>query len=44
MSFFPLNAMFNLIKEPFQDFKAVQSSSQQMGVKLRTQNYGVHLV
>jgi ABC-type transport system involved in multi-copper enzyme maturation permease subunit len=41
MSFFPLNAMFNLIKEPFSRLKAVQAASQQMGVKLEL-NYGVH--
>ncbi|WP_047415914.1 ABC transporter permease [Cellulophaga sp. Hel_I_12] len=41
MSFFPLNAMFNLIKEPFSRLKAVQAASQQMGVKLKL-NYGVH--
>jgi ABC-2 type transport system permease protein len=41
MGFFPLQAMFNLIKEPFSRFKAVQSAAQQLGEKLEL-NYHVH--
>ncbi|MDP5230968.1 MAG: ABC transporter permease [Cellulophaga sp.] len=40
MGFFPLNAMFNLVKEPFSRLKAVQAATQQMGVKLEL-NYAV---
>jgi len=35
MGFFPLNAMFNLIKEPFSRLKAVQAAAQQMGEKFQ---------
>jgi ABC-type transport system involved in multi-copper enzyme maturation permease subunit len=41
MGFFPLQSMFNLIKEPFSRLGAVQSVANQMGEKLSL-NYGVH--
>lgn len=41
MGFFPLNAMWNLIKEPFSRLNAVQSAVKQMGEQL-TLNYQVH--
>lgn len=41
MGFFPLNAMWNLIKEPFTRLNAVQSAAKQMGEEL-TLNYQVH--
>lgn len=41
MGFFPLNAMWNLIKEPFSRLNAVQSAVKQMGEQL-TLNYHVH--
>jgi ABC-type transport system involved in multi-copper enzyme maturation permease subunit len=40
MGFFPLNAMFNLIKEPFSRLKSVQAVAQQMGEKLEL-NYQI---
>lgn len=41
MGFFPLNAMWNLIKEPFSRLNAVQSAAKQMGEELAL-NYHVH--
>ena len=41
MGFFPLNSMFNLIKEPFTRLNAVQSVANQIGEKV-TLNYHVH--
>jgi ABC-type transport system involved in multi-copper enzyme maturation permease subunit len=41
MAFFPLNAMYNLIKEPFTRLNAVQSVANQIGEKV-TLNYHVH--
>lgn len=41
MNFFPLQSMFNLIKEPFSRLGAVQSVANQMGEKLAL-NYNVH--
>tara|TARA_R110000868_G_scaffold14075_1_gene65654 strand:+ start:8823 stop:9656 length:834 start_codon:yes stop_codon:yes gene_type:complete len=41
MGFFPLNSMFNLVKEPFSRLKAVQTAVAQMGEKLEL-NYHVH--
>tara|TARA_R110002051_G_scaffold271361_2_gene331707 strand:+ start:4730 stop:5563 length:834 start_codon:yes stop_codon:yes gene_type:complete len=41
MGFFPLNAMFNLIKEPFSRLKAVQAAAQQMGENFKL-DYQVH--
>tara|TARA_R110002051_G_scaffold34256_5_gene76423 strand:+ start:39127 stop:39960 length:834 start_codon:yes stop_codon:yes gene_type:complete len=41
MGFFPLQSMFNLIKEPFSRLGAVQSVANQIGEKLSL-NYGVH--
>jgi ABC-type transport system involved in multi-copper enzyme maturation permease subunit len=40
MSFFPLNAMWNLIKEPFSRLSAVQSVANQIGEEI-TVNYHV---
>ncbi|WP_291959804.1 ABC transporter permease [Maribacter sp.] len=39
MGFFPLQAMFNLIKEPFSRLGAVQSVAHQMGEKLALDYY-----
>ena len=39
MGFFPLQAMFNLIKEPFSRLGAVQSVASQMGEKLALDYY-----
>ena len=41
MGFFPLQAMFNLIEEPFSRLGAVQSVANQMGEKL-TLDYHIH--
>ncbi|WP_276167620.1 ABC transporter permease [Zobellia alginiliquefaciens] len=41
MGFFPLNAMWNLIKEPFTRLSAVQTAVNQMGEKI-VLNYHVH--
>ncbi|QBA64653.1 ABC transporter permease [Muriicola soli] len=41
MGFFPLNSMFNLIKEPFSRLNAVQSVANQIGEKVSL-NYQVH--
>ncbi|NNJ88883.1 MAG: ABC transporter permease [Eudoraea sp.] len=41
MGFFPLNSMFNLIKEPFSRLNAVQTVANQIGEKV-TLNYHVH--
>ncbi|WP_158973708.1 ABC transporter permease [Cellulophaga sp. L1A9] len=41
MGFFPLQAMSNLIKEPFSRFKVVQSAAAELGQKLEL-NYHVH--
>ncbi|MBT8285247.1 MAG: ABC transporter permease [Flavobacteriaceae bacterium] len=41
MAFFPLNSMFNLVKEPFSRLNAVQSVANQIGEKV-TLNYHVH--
>ncbi|MFK5974735.1 MAG: ABC transporter permease subunit [Flavobacteriaceae bacterium] len=41
MGFFPLNAMWNLIKEPFSRLNAVQTAIEQMGEKIEL-NYHVH--
>tara|TARA_R110000796_G_scaffold35017_1_gene89998 strand:- start:88498 stop:89331 length:834 start_codon:yes stop_codon:yes gene_type:complete len=41
MGFFPLNSMFNLIKEPFSRLKAVQAAAQQMGENFKF-DYQVH--
>ncbi|MGB5645701.1 ABC transporter permease [Muriicola sp.] len=41
MGFFPLNAMFNLIKEPFSRLNAVQSVANQIGETVSL-NYHVH--
>lgn len=41
MGFFPLNAMWNLIKEPFSRLNAVQTAVEQMGEKIAL-NYHVH--
>lgn len=41
MSFFPLNAMYNLIKEPFSRLGAVQSVANQIGEQIDL-NYRVH--
>jgi ABC-type transport system involved in multi-copper enzyme maturation permease subunit len=41
MNFFPLNSMWNLIKEPFSRLGAVQSVAKQVGEKLEL-NYHVH--
>lgn len=41
MSFFPLESMFNLIKEPFSRLGAVQSMANQVGERLEL-NYEVH--
>ncbi len=41
MGFFPLNSMFNLIKEPFTRLNAVQTVASQIGEKV-TLNYHVH--
>ena len=39
MGFFPLQAMFNIIKEPFSRLGAVQSVANQMGEKLELEYY-----
>ncbi len=41
MGFFPLNAMWNLIKEPFTRLSAVQTAVNQMGEEI-VLNYNVH--
>jgi len=41
MGFFPLQSMFNLIKEPFSRLGAVQSVANQMGEKLAL-DYAIH--
>jgi ABC-2 type transport system permease protein len=41
MGFFPLNAMWNLLKEPFSRLGAVQSVANQIGEQI-TLNYRVH--
>ncbi len=41
MAFFPLNSMYNLIKEPFSRLGAVQSVANQIGEKIPL-NYQVH--
>ncbi|GGD57025.1 ABC transporter permease [Muriicola marianensis] len=41
MGFFPLNSMFNLVKEPFTRLNAVQSVANQIGEKVSL-NYHVH--
>ena len=41
MGFFPLQAMFNLIKEPFTRLEAVQTVADQVGEKFNL-NYSVH--
>jgi ABC-type transport system involved in multi-copper enzyme maturation permease subunit len=41
MGFFPLNSMYNLIKEPFSRLGAVQSVANQIGEKIDL-NYHVH--
>lgn len=41
MGFFPLQSMFNLIKEPFTRLEAVQTVADQVGEEI-TLNYGVH--
>ena len=41
MGFFPLQSMFNLIKEPFTRLDAVQTVANQVGEKL-TMNYQTH--
>jgi len=41
MGFFPLQAMFNLIKEPFSRLGAVQSVVNQIGEELRL-DYAIH--
>ncbi len=41
MGFFPLNSMFNLIKEPFSRLNAVQTVANQIGEKV-TLDYQVH--
>ncbi|WP_149275211.1 ABC transporter permease [Pareuzebyella sediminis] len=41
MGYFPLNAMWNLLKEPFSRLNAVQSAVKQMGEQLNL-NYHVH--
>lgn len=41
MGFFPLQSMFNLIKEPITRLKTVQTIADQVGEKI-TLNYGVH--
>lgn len=41
MAFFPLNAMWNLIKEPFSRLSAVQSVANQIGENIEI-NYNVH--
>lgn len=41
MGFFPLQSMFNLVKEPFTRLEAVQTVADQVGEKI-TLNYGVH--
>ncbi len=41
MGFFPLQSMFNLIKEPITRLEAVQTVADQVGEKI-TLNYGVH--
>lgn len=41
MGFFPLNAMWNLIKEPFSRLGAVQSVANQIGEKIDL-NYQIH--
>lgn len=41
MGFFPLNSMYNLIKEPFSRLGAVQSVANQIGEKIPL-NYQVH--
>jgi len=41
MGFFPLNSMYNLIKEPFTRLNAVQTVASQIGEKV-TLNYHVH--
>jgi ABC-2 type transport system permease protein len=41
MAFFPLNAMFNLIDEPFSRLSAVQNVASQIGEKIEL-DYVVH--
>jgi hypothetical protein len=41
MGFFPLQSMFNLIKEPFTRLEAVQTVADQVGEKINL-NYHVH--
>lgn len=41
MGFFPLQSMFNLVKEPFTRLEAVQTVADQVGEQI-TLNYGVH--
>jgi hypothetical protein len=41
MQFFPLNAMSNLIKQPFSRLSAVQSVANQVGEKIDF-DYAVH--
>jgi hypothetical protein len=41
MGFFPLNAMWNLLKEPFSRLGAVQSVANQIGEQIAL-NYRVH--
>ncbi len=42
MGFFPLNSMFNLVKEPFTRLNAVQSVANQIGESISL-NYHVHV-
>ena len=41
MAFFPLNSMFNLIKEPFSRLSAVQTVADQIGEEIPL-DYAVH--
>ena len=41
MGFFPLNSMFNLIKEPFSRLSAVQTVADQIGEEIPL-DYEVH--
>ena len=41
MAFFPLNSMFNLVKEPFTRLGAVQSVANQIGEEIAL-DYHVH--
>lgn len=43
MGFFPLNAMYNVLKEPFSRFSAVQSVANQIGEKI-SMNYQTTLL